>query len=394
MSKQIEVGFVVSAFPQLSETFVLNQIIGLEERGFRVSVITDEIKPTDKISVDREPLKSVMGRTKRVWADSGTLDKLAWSLPGWKARTLVGRVLDRRCAGQFEQFDVLLAHFGHNGLRLARSFQAKKFRTPFLTIFHGMDVAIPHHKGELARYVPLFESRQKLLPVNRFFGDLLVEAGADPGSVHVQHMGVDCKAFDYRDRDRDGTMKIISVCRMVEKKGIEYAIRALKELAEKEPEMDWQYDIIGDGPLQGPLKQLAEDLGLGERVVFHGAQPHDRVRQALEGSHVFLLPSVTAANGDMEGIPVALMEAMASGLPVVSTVHSGIPELIENKVSGLLAPERDPTTLAAHIAEMYRHPHEVLVRAKAARRKVEQEFDLDKLNDQLGELLTQTVVGH
>ncbi len=111
-------------------------------------------------------------------------------------------------------------------------------------------------------------------------------------------------------------------------------------------------------PLRGELEKLSADLGIAERVQFLGSQPHKVVKNWLARAHVFVLPSVTAQNGDVEGIPVALMEAMAAGLTVVSTRHSGIPELIEHGVGGFLSPERDVEALAANLAWIIEHPGE------------------------------------
>src|SRR5690606_27469625 len=105
------------------------------------------------------------------------------------------------------------------------------------------------------------------------------------------------------------------VGRLVEKKGAEYAIRALGDLRRRRPDIGWKFDFIGDGPLLGPLSALSASLGLADRIAFLGPRPHEEVKQRLREAHLFVLPSVTAPNGDMEGVPVALMEAMACGLP-------------------------------------------------------------------------------
>jgi colanic acid/amylovoran biosynthesis glycosyltransferase len=132
---------------------------------------------------------------------------------------------------------------------------------------------------------------------------------------------------------------------------------------------------------RGTLRDLAGELGIEERVEFHSALPHSEVKEHLARSHVFLLPSVTAADGDVEGVPVALMEAMAAGLIAVSTYHSGTPELIENHKTGFLAPEKDVQALAMHLISIAENPGVGHSITAAARRHIETEFKNEVLND-------------
>ncbi|HXV28914.1 MAG TPA: glycosyltransferase, partial [Sinorhizobium sp.] len=145
----------------------------------------------------------------------------------------------------------------------------------------------------------------------------------------------------------------------------------------------------GDGPLRKKLEALAHALGIAEWVSFLGSLPHEDVKQWLRRSHAFILPSVTASNGDVEGIPVALMEAMAAGLAVVSTEHSGIPELIEDRKTGFLAPERDVETLASRLRFIVENPERCELISREARRKVEADFNMERLDDELAEILSR-----
>jgi colanic acid/amylovoran biosynthesis glycosyltransferase len=149
------------------------------------------------------------------------------------------------------------------------------------------------------------------------------------------------------------------------------------------PEIAFHYDLIGDGPLAPSLRAQIKAAGLSDRVRMHGSLPHATVQKILGESDVFVLPSVTAADGDQEGIPVALMEAMASGMPVVATRHSGIPELVEDGRSGYLVPERDSAALRAALVKLARERDTWTSLGRHGRRKIEQEFDLKTLLDQL-----------
>jgi colanic acid/amylovoran biosynthesis glycosyltransferase len=205
-------------------------------------------------------------------------------------------------------------------------------------------------------------------------------------------MGIDVTQIPYARQPRQGvTLQLISVCRLAEKKGTEFALRALGRLRISNPDLDWRYTIIGDGPLRDDLQRLAGQLGISDRVAFLGGLPHQEVKLWLSRSHVFILPSVTASNGDVEGIPVALMEAMASGLTVLSSYHSGIPELIEDRKTGFLAAEKDVDALAERIRWIAEHPQECEQIAVAARRKVETEYNTELLNDRFATLLTDLV---
>ncbi|MEO7685210.1 MAG: glycosyltransferase [Gemmatimonadaceae bacterium] len=125
----------------------------------------------------------------------------------------------------------------------------------------------------------------------------------------------------------------------VEKKGFEYSIRAVARVRDVGPGL--RYDIVGDGPLHQQLENLIRELGVERKVFLHGSQTGEVVQRMMAEAHLFVLASVTAANGDQEGTPVSLLEAQASGLPVLSTWHSGIPEVVLHEQTGFLVAERD-----------------------------------------------------
>ncbi|RUU71671.1 glycosyltransferase, partial [Mesorhizobium sp. M2C.T.Ca.TU.009.01.2.1] len=145
----------------------------------------------------------------------------------------------------------------------------------------------------------------------------------------------------------------------------------------------------GGGELLEQLKRTAIDLGIADRVSFLGPRPHGEVKQRLRDADVFLLPSVAGRDGDLEGIPVALMEAMAGGLIAVSTYHSGIPELIEDHKTGFLVPERDVAALAGKLAWIAENPGPCEPIALAARRKVEADFNADILNERFAQIVAR-----
>ncbi len=146
------------------------------------------------------------------------------------------------------------------------------------------------------------------------------------------------------------------------------------------------YTIVGDGPLRGRIEQLIRDLGIAHAVDLVGWKRRPEIVDMLSSCDVLLAPSITAESGDQEGSPVVLMEALAAGVAVVSTRHSGIPELVEDGVTGFLVPERDVMALTEKLRHLADHP---LVRARlgrAGREVVDRQHNIDKLNDRLLEL--------
>jgi len=158
----------------------------------------------------------------------------------------------------------------------------------------------------------------------------------------------------------------------VEKKGIEYVIRAVAQVARSFPQL--RYDIIGDGPLRAELQKLAVALSVEKIVQFHGALNAESVRNLLDEAHAFVLASVTAKDGDQEGTPVSLLEAQAAGLPVISTRHSGIPEIVLDGESGWLVPERDADALADRLNQLRNHPELAERLGRRGRKFIEARF--------------------
>ena len=381
--KRPRICFVVGEFPLLSHTFVISQIEGMMRRGCEVSIVCDRIGDDARIDADVEPMRTMLANTHRWWPVSPGLGRAMRHLPA-KLGDKVSTASDMLWNRELNRCDLVLAHFGGNGLRLARMKRRGRLAPPLVTIFHGNDIGIPAHDGTLDRYAPLFDYGACLLTVNGMFRRMLIEAGAPEERVMVHHMGIDCDEIPYRPRAMaGGPLELISVCRLVEKKGVAVALRAMAAFQAARPAFDWRYSIVGDGPLLPALRTLADELGLGDRVRFHGPLPHDAVKERLAGAHIFLLPSVTAADGDVEGVPVALMEAMAAGLVVVSSFHSGIPELVEDGISGFLAPEGDGAALATHLQWIVDNPAAWPAISAAARTRIETEFNNEVLNDRL-----------
>lgn len=386
------IGVVLSDFPVLSETFVVDQIAGLVDLGFGMTILCNRVHPSPR--PETEPLRRLMplarasaahrlthAMLRRLGRDAGRDQRLA-------ARWRVEVLADAAACWRMNRCDVLVAHFGWTGQRLAEAAALGVLRRPFVTVLHGKDVAVPFHSGAMQDYSTLFRRGNLLLPVCDAFRALLLDAGADPGRTRVLPTGVDCAAIEFAPPSPSRTgARIRTTARLVEKKGVDHALRALASLRERRPALPWRYDVVGDGPLRPRLEELAAACGVADRVHFAGTVPHEEAKSHLRSADIFLLPSRTGTDGDMEGVPVSLMEAMAAGVAVISTTHSGIPELVTHGETGLLAPEGDPVALSARLEWSMDNPDGLAALARAARAKVEADFDARVIHRRLGDML-------
>jgi colanic acid/amylovoran biosynthesis glycosyltransferase len=246
---------------------------------------------------------------------------------------------------------------------------------PLVVSFRGSDVSqwmplFPRRFAMLFRLTDLFLPRSNSMQVK------LVDAGCEPSKVVVHHSSIDLARFPFRRRKapRDRRFKILTVARLVEKKGLAYSLQVFARFLSRFPAS--QYTIVGEGELRRDLEDLAWRLGITTRVRFLGAGTREAVQLEMAQAHIFLLTSVTTIHGKQEGIPVAIMEAFSSGLPVVSTRHAGIPELVAHGRSGLLSPEKNVDSLTENLVFLAEHPELWADFASYGRGLVEREFNI------------------
>lgn len=400
--------FFCVKFPLASETFILNQIISFIKKGYDVKVLSIYPGDMDKIHDDylEYDLKSKVHYifdeditskskyfqfSKRVQYSLksfalGNMNSFDFNKYGFLSYTLLLPALIGRVASRIES-DYIIAHFGPCGVLANCLRSCGILHGKIVTVFHGYDLSatnlLNRYKGFYKR---LFNDGDLFLPVSHVWESKLIEMGCDKGKISVIRMGIQIENFSFYPRPfRNEPLKLISVCRLTEKKGLRYAIQACDIL--NKSGYRFQYDIVGYGELNAELQQLISKYGLEDKVNIIGFQPQSVVKKLLMKSDVFLLPSVTANNGDMEGIPVALMEAMAIGLPVISTFHSGIPELIENDVSGWLCDERDFQAIANILISLLKDQKDLKYIQDNARRKIELSFNQEKEYSQMANLL-------
>ncbi|MBC1457700.1 glycosyltransferase [Listeria newyorkensis] len=394
----MKVLFMVSSFPALSETFILNQITGFIDQGHDISILA-MTRATGKIHPDVEKY-DLMNKVQFVDIPKNPIAKLVKALMIIRTDPKTGmRLLNQKKYGKFvwsfrplivypylkdqTKYDTLIAHYGSNGLIL--SILEQNMVEKSFTFFHGNDLTGFVKRFGKEIYAPLFKSQITLLPISKLWREKLIDYGANPEKTKVHHMGVDLTKFQESTFKKSDKVTLLVVGRLTEKKGIDIAISSLKYLLMLG--YDVELRIIGDGEEREELKAMTKNLELEDKVVFAGWLNQEEVHMEIEKADIILQPSRIAKNGDMEGIPVALMEALARGKLVVTTKHSGIPELVQDGHNGFLAPENDSLIFAEKIADALNMP---LVNKKElmknARQTVMEEFNIDILNMQLSEM--------
>jgi colanic acid/amylovoran biosynthesis glycosyltransferase len=393
---------VVNEYPAAMETFIAAQVRGLVRRGVEVEVLARHRPAAAQAGPGEEPAAAVryadlprrrLARALRAPAllvRGLAADGLSLA-GGWGPRGLAlaveGLSLAPLLADAGERYDAVLCHFGPNGRALVGVRRLLGFATPVATAFHGFDVSSFLRRGGRSAYAGLFAQGDLFLPVSDFWRRRLLELGCPPERTLTHHMGVEVSRFGPRSPVPGAPFGFILAARLVEKKGVGHAIRAFARCRQAMPARRARLTILGDGPLRRPLEALAARLAVGGEVSFLGEVPPAAVAAHLAAADCFVLPSITAANGDMEGIPTVLMEAMATGLPVIASRHSGVPELVEHGRTGLLAEEGDAATVAAHMAAVLRNPEAHAAMGRRGRRVVERSFSADVQNETLIALL-------
>lgn len=277
----------------------------------------------------------------------------------------------RRLAGflRDQGVQVILAEFGTQALVMAKL--GNDLGIPVFTYWRGTDASKMLRSAQRVRSYRLMMPRLAgMFSVSQFLLDNLAAHGVRHDNAHVVPSGVDIRRFTPGDK-RPGSF--LAVGRMVAKKAPQVTLNAFAKAARGR---DAHLTFIGDGPLLDASRTQAAHLGIADQVTFTGALPHDQVRKHLLSTEIFLQHSVTAPDGNTEGLPTAIQEALACGCITISTRHAGIPEAVEDGVNGLLVDEWDETGFADRISQILGSPDRSAM-ARAARATAEARFDND-----------------
>jgi colanic acid/amylovoran biosynthesis glycosyltransferase len=404
----LKVAYIMSRFPKLTETFILYEMLAMQSEGVQVEtypllrekseVIHPEAKsfveaahfqPFLSLPILRANLHFLLRKPRKYLRTFWTLMRANWG----SFRFLTGAlgVFPKSTLFAYEMkaegIDHVHAHFASHPA--AAAFVIHRLTgIPYSFTAHGSDLHRDRHmlreKVAEAAFVVAISNYNKELIVSECKGNYR-------GKVIVIHCGVDTEVFQDQSnkvsrKNGTGPLKILCIGTLHEVKGQAYLIEACAGLQKKG--LYFECHFVGDGPDRTSLTELAERAGISSRVHFHGQQKREQIAQLLQEADVLVAPSVPTSDGRREGIPVVLIEAMSSSVPVIASDLSGIPELVVNGQTGLLTPPRDVAALTNALERYYHDPVLRQRLGRAGRRKVAEEFDLYKnaarLRQQIG----------
>lgn len=397
------VGVVVKGYPRLSETFIAQELLGLEARGMRLQIISLR-QPYDPTThpIHDEITAPVSYLPEYLWREPLRVLRSWWAarkLNGYRAaRAKFWRDLRRdptpnrirrfgqACVLAHERdpaLGFLYAHFLHTPASVTR-YAATLLDVPFAVSAHAKDIWT----------TPDWEKREKILDANWLTtctahgAEHLRRLTADAAKIHLNYHGLDLDRFAPRQPNHEAEAKapvrLASVGRLVEKKGYDDLLAALALLP---PALPWRLTHVGGGPLARSLAAQAEQLGIAGKIEWRGRQPQSVVQDVLRRADIFVLASKIAGDGDRDGLPNVLMEAQSQSVPCVATAVSAIPELIEDGATGRLVAPSDPPALAAAIAELAGDPALRQRLAEHALTKLRADFQMDGGHDAIAALI-------
>lgn len=377
----------------VSETFIFRQLRALEYSQ-RLIVLTQKLKESPileenkKIEIDVYycPVTEIdfwKGVIKRKLGFSG--NQYAASL---SQRRSWETILTSK------QVDLIHAHYGPAGLIILDL--AKRLKIPLVTTFHGNDASVMIRKKAYLQALNELFDYSYIITVSEFIKTRLIKLGANPKRVICHYIGTDLSKFTFSKRipikvkaENKEEIVFLQVSNFVEKKGQTMTISAFSRFCKYYPNAKLLF--AGTGSTEQECKNLVRNLNLDDKISFLGSVSPDRVSELMRTSDVFLHHSVTGKNGSEEGIPTVLMEAMASGIPVVSTKHSGIPELITDKISGFLVKERDIDDYLDVLRNLLKIDTTDII--ENAKEQVYEKFDISKQNKILLKIYEDIVSG-
>lgn len=397
----MKIAFIVSIFPALSETFILNQITGLLDMGHEVDIFANLTPNGGKVHRDVTSYK-LIERTHYFDIPDKKIDRvlravkilLVWffryplvilrALNITKYRSFYNCLNNLFFVESFlkKKYDIIHCHFGPNGI-IGIRLKELGISGKYITSFHGHDVNSYVKTYGKDVYKNLFEKIDLCTVNTDFTGQKVKALGCEHTKITKLPVGLDITNFTFKERriKPGDDINIITVARLVEKKGLEYSIKAVAKLLKTHPNIC--YRIAGDGHLRGKLQGLIGSLDVQDKIFLLGWKNQNEVKQLYEQAHLFILSSVTAKNGDQEGQGLVLAEAQFVGLPVISTLHNGIPEGVLDGKSGFLIPERNVEALAERLQYLIEHPEVWPEMGRYGRDFVEKHYDIKKLNQQL-----------
>jgi len=311
------------------------------------------------------------------------LRDMPWQISDAELRVLL-RVLSRIDAR------VLHIYFGQIAVHLLPLIRA--WKNPSIVSFHGADVTVDMNKPAYREATRQMLDTVKLVLVrSESLRRAVVDLGCDETKIAVQRTGIPLEEFPFRERSfpQDGEWRLVQAGRLIEKKGLPVTLSAFAVFLDRYPNAT--LTIAGEGALLDELHKLACELKIEKRVLFTGFISQEQLRDIYYRSHIFLHPSQIGRDGNQEGVPNSMLEAMASGLPVFATEHGGIPEAIESAVSGVLVPEHDHEALSRALLSATQDLIFLSGIARSAAEVVRKNFDLRTQAQRLDDIYLQII---
>jgi colanic acid/amylovoran biosynthesis glycosyltransferase len=319
--------------------------------------------PFDKLDIVPKPALHFL---RRFWFRQ--LHDKPWQISASELRVLMSILETRKAC-------LLHIYFGHIAVHLLPLIRA--WPNPSIVSFHGADVMVDMNKPAYREATrQLLDAVKLVLVRSESLRRAVIDLGCDEKKIEVQRTGVPLDEFQFRERNfvaAAAEWRLVQAGRLIEKKGLPVTLDAFACFLRRYPNST--LTIAGEGPLLGQLQTLARKLKIDNRVSFTGFISQEQLREIYYASHIFLHPSETGSDGNQEGIPNSMLEAMASGLPVFATRHGGIPEAVESGVSGVLAPEYDHEELARALLSAAQDPDFLSRIAHAGAEVVRERFD-------------------
>jgi colanic acid/amylovoran biosynthesis glycosyltransferase len=344
---------------------IYRQIAGLQR--FRPLVIARKRENADRFPFEPVVIirKSPTHFLRWIWLKQ--ICRATWRISNRERDALV-RVLNSANA------QLLHIYFGHIAVHLLPLIRT--WPKPAVVSFHGADVMVDMDKPAFrAATTEMLRSVRLVLVRSESLRRAVVQLGCDEGKIRIHRAGIPLDEFAFRTRvwPTDGRWKLVQACRLIGKKGLRTSLRAFTEFVRQNSRS--HFVIAGEGPMRDELEQLARDLGIEQHISFAGFVSQSELRDLYYTSHIFLHPSEVGSDGNQEGVPNSMLEAMASGLPVFATTHGGIPEAIENGISGVLVSEGDHIALAKALSDSTADPAKLSEIAQRGAEAVAQKFE-------------------
>jgi colanic acid/amylovoran biosynthesis glycosyltransferase len=353
------VAYILKTWPRLSQTFIVNEILAHERAGLAVEIH----------ALRRPKAEDAHADVSRVRAPVHYVDAT-----GPEAIDRLVAQLSRPRAAGCGPVRHLHAHFGNSAAEAAR-LAAQRLQLPWSFTAHARDIF--HESVDTEALGRRMRAATTVVTVSDFNLRHLRETFPDCGERVVRiYNGLDLSRLRQRPASSTRAPLLLAVGRLVEKKGFEDLVQACALLEALRLPLDWRCAIVGSGPLQGVLEERIDALGLGHRVAMLGAQPQQDVLDLMREATLLAAPCTVSADGDRDGLPTVLLEAMALGCPVVTTAVTGIPELVQDGDTGRLLPPGDPQALAGALRDLLLDPAAAARLAGSARARIERDFDI------------------